>query len=80
MTAKETEFIVTFDWEDWMGVPGALRVSNHHHSEFYLSSVTLEGVPGQDRIHFVCNSWVFPVRIASERVFFSNQVMCFLII
>ncbi|CBI26229.3 unnamed protein product, partial [Vitis vinifera] len=73
ITARETEFAVTFDWEEGMGVPGALRVSNHHHSEFYLSSVTLEDVPGQGRIHFVCNSWVFPVRYTNERVFFSNK-------
>ena len=75
MTARETEFEVTFDWEEEMGVPGAIRVINRHHSEFYLSSVTLEDVPGHGRIHFVCNSWVYPVRYENERVFFSNKVM-----
>ncbi|XP_065863329.1 linoleate 9S-lipoxygenase 5-like isoform X2 [Euphorbia lathyris] len=57
-----------------MGEPGALMIRNHHHSQFYLKTVTLEDVPGHGRIHFVCNSWVYPThRYNYDRVFFSNK-------
>ncbi|OMO61205.1 Lipoxygenase [Corchorus capsularis] len=36
--------------------------------------VTLDDVPGHGRIHFVCNSWVYPAhRYKYDRVFFSNK-------
>ncbi|GKV19587.1 hypothetical protein SLEP1_g29824 [Rubroshorea leprosula] len=74
LTAGDTVFSATFDWDESMGVPGAFIIKNHHHSQFYLRSVTLEGVPGQDRIHFVCDSWVYPQhRYKYNRVFFSNK-------
>ena len=80
LTAGETEFTITFDWDDSMGVPGAFVVRNHHHSQFYLKTVTLEDVPGHGRVHFVCNSWVYPAhRYKYNRVFFSNKVIWFLI-
>jgi len=76
LTAGETTFHVTFDWHDSMGVPGAFILKNHHHSQFYLRTVTLD-VPGHGRIHFVCNSWVYPAhRYKYNRVFFSNKVIC----
>ncbi|KAK7831226.1 putative linoleate 9s-lipoxygenase 5 [Quercus suber] len=41
---------------------------------FYLKTVTLEDVPGHGRVHFVCNSWVYPAhRYRYNRVFFSNK-------
>ncbi|WRX22383.1 PLAT/LH2 domain - like 5 [Theobroma cacao] len=74
LTAGETTFSVTFDWDESMGVPGAFIIKNHHHSQFYLRTVTLEDVPGHGRIHFVCNSWVYPAhRYKYDRVFFSNK-------
>ncbi|TXG72010.1 hypothetical protein EZV62_000589 [Acer yangbiense] len=73
-TAGETVFSITFEWDEAMGVPGAFVVKNHHHSQFYLKTVTLEDVPGHGRIHFVCNSWVYPThRYKYDRVFFSNK-------
>ncbi|KVH93590.1 Lipase/lipooxygenase, PLAT/LH2 [Cynara cardunculus var. scolymus] len=42
MAAGEVSFSVTFDWEESMGAPGGLMVKNHHHSQFYLKTVTLE--------------------------------------
>ncbi|KAK3190024.1 hypothetical protein Dsin_029585 [Dipteronia sinensis] len=73
-TAGETVFSITFEWDEAMGVPGALIVKNHHHSQFYLKTVTLEDVPRHGRIHFVCNSWVYPThRYMYDRVFFSNK-------
>ncbi|KAG8636713.1 probable linoleate 9S-lipoxygenase 5 [Manihot esculenta] len=74
ITAGETEFDVSFDWDESMGVPGAFIIKNHHHSQFYLKTVTLDDVPGHGRLHFVCNSWVYPThRYKYHRVFFSNK-------
>ncbi|KAF5463410.1 hypothetical protein F2P56_019327 [Juglans regia] len=74
LTASESVFKVTFDWDNEIGVPGALLVRNNHHSEFYLKSVTLEDVPGQGQIHFVCNSWVYPAdKYKKDRIFFTNK-------
>lgn len=78
ITAGETEFDVSFDWDESMGVPGAFIIKNHHHSQFYLKTVTLDDVPGHGRLHFVCNSWVYPThRYKYHRVFFSNKVIQF---
>ncbi|XP_061972046.1 probable linoleate 9S-lipoxygenase 5 [Populus nigra] len=74
LTAGESAFKVTFDWDEEIGVPGAFLIRNNHHSEFYLKTVTLEDVPGQGRVHFVCNSWIYPTkRYNYDRVFFTNQ-------
>jgi hypothetical protein len=76
LIAGETEFKVTFDWDEEIGVPVALLIRNNHHSEFYLKTVTLEDVPGQGRVHFVCNSWIYPAkRYNYDRVFFTNKVI-----
>lgn len=72
--AGETSFSVTFEWEESMGVPGALLIQNNHHSQFYLKTVTLDNVPGHGTIRFVCNSWVYPAhRYNYNRVFFVNK-------
>ncbi|KAK2997621.1 hypothetical protein RJ639_026247 [Escallonia herrerae] len=70
----EAAFNISFDWEKSMGVPGAFIIKNHHHSQFYLKTLTLEDVPGHDRVHFVCNSWVYPAhRYKNDRIFFANK-------
>ncbi|XP_057992070.1 probable linoleate 9S-lipoxygenase 5 [Hevea brasiliensis] len=74
ITAGEIEFDINFDWDESLGVPGAFIIRNHHHSQFYLKTVTIEDVPGHGREHFVCNSWVYPThRYKYDRVFFSNK-------
>ncbi|VVA12680.1 PREDICTED: linoleate 9S-lipoxygenase [Prunus dulcis] len=74
LTAGECTFEVTFDWDEEIGVPGAFIIRNDHHSEFYLKTLTLEDVPGEGRIHFVCNSWVYPAKnYKKDRVFFANK-------
>ncbi|XP_050274139.1 probable linoleate 9S-lipoxygenase 5 isoform X2 [Quercus robur] len=74
LVAGESAFKVTFDWDNEIGVPGAFLIQNNHHSEFYLKSLTLEDVPGQGQVHFVCNSWVYPAdKYGKDRVFFSNK-------
>jgi linoleate 9S-lipoxygenase len=71
LTAGESAFKITFDWDHKIGVPGALTIRNNHHSEFYLKSVTLEDVPGHGRILFVCNSW-FTLLINTRKIAFSS--------
>ncbi|KAL6340905.1 hypothetical protein AAG906_032016 [Vitis piasezkii] len=74
LTRQESAFKVTFDWDEQIGEPGAFIIRNNHHSEFYLRTLTLEDVPGCGRIHFVCNSWVYPAEhYKTDRVFFTNQ-------
>ncbi|KAL0414547.1 UNVERIFIED_CONTAM: putative linoleate 9S-lipoxygenase 5 [Sesamum radiatum] len=75
LTAEaEAKFDVSFNWDESLGVPGAFIVRNHHHSQFYLKTVTLEDVPGHGQVNFVCNSWVYPAhRYKYDRVFFTNQ-------
>ncbi|KAL0348840.1 UNVERIFIED_CONTAM: Linoleate 9S-lipoxygenase 5 [Sesamum angustifolium] len=70
----EATFDVSFTWDESLGVPGAFLVRNHHHSQFYLKTLTLEDVPGHGQVHFVCNSWVYPThRYKYDRVFFTNK-------
>ncbi|KAJ0080261.1 hypothetical protein Patl1_22617 [Pistacia atlantica] len=74
LLAGESAFNVTFDWNEEIGVPGAFIIKNNHHSEFYLKSLTLEDVPNEGRVHFVCNSWVYPAKhYKKDRVFFTNK-------
>jgi linoleate 9S-lipoxygenase len=71
----ESAFKVTFDWDEEIGTPGAFLIRNNHDNEFYLKSLTLNGVPGQDVIYFVCNSWIYPAKkYENVRIFFSNKV------
>ena len=76
LTPGDSAYKVTFDYEEEIGVPGAFIIKNSHHSEFYLKTLTLEDVPGHGgRLHFVCNSWVYPSsKYHTDRVFFTNQV------
>ncbi|XP_020211492.1 probable linoleate 9S-lipoxygenase 5 [Cajanus cajan] len=74
LTAGESAFSVTFDWDEDIGTPGAFLIRNDHHSEFYLKTLTLENVPGHSDIHFICNSWVYPAhKYKTDRIFFSNK-------
>ncbi|VVA33122.1 PREDICTED: linoleate 9S-lipoxygenase [Prunus dulcis] len=74
LTAGDSAFDITFDWDEEIGVPGAFIIRNDHHSEFYLKTLTLEDVPGEGRIHFVCNSWVYPAdKYKKDRIFFTNK-------
>lgn len=66
---------VVFDWDENIGPIGAFLIKNYHYSEFYLKTLTLEDVPEHGRIHFICNSWVYPVkRYNYDRIFFTNKV------
>ncbi|XP_009344082.3 probable linoleate 9S-lipoxygenase 5 [Pyrus x bretschneideri] len=74
LSAGETSFTISLDWDESHGVPGALLIRNHHHSQFYLKTITLEDVPEHGQLHFVCNSWVYPAhRYKYNRIFFPNK-------
>ncbi|KAJ4968402.1 hypothetical protein NE237_015103 [Protea cynaroides] len=74
LTDGTSTYTVTFNWDEAMGIPGAFIIKNMHHDQFYLQTVTLEDVPRKGRVHFVCNSWVYPShRYNYNRVFFANQ-------
>ncbi|KAL5218393.1 hypothetical protein ABZP36_019077 [Zizania latifolia] len=76
VTAGESKFRVTFDWEvEKLGVPGAVIVKNNHSNEFFLKTITLDDVPGRaGPVVFVANSWVYPAnKYRYNRVFFSND-------
>ena len=71
----ESAFQVSFEYEESVGVPGAIIVTNHHTDEFFLKSITLEDYPGQGTMHFDCQSWVYPfAKYDYERIFFLNKV------
>ncbi|XP_009787604.2 linoleate 9S-lipoxygenase 6 [Nicotiana tabacum] len=74
LTAGESAYGVTFDWDEEFGLPGAFIIKNLHFTEFFLKSVTLEDVPNHGKVHFVCNSWVYPAnKYKSDRIFFANK-------
>ncbi|CAL9056132.1 unnamed protein product, partial [Musa banksii] len=69
----ESRFSVTFQWEENKGIPGAVIVKNKHATQFFLKTLALDNFPGKGRIHFVCNSWVYPANnYRYDRIFFAN--------
>ncbi|XWS64537.1 hypothetical protein CRYUN_Cryun05aG0012600 [Craigia yunnanensis] len=74
LAGGDTLYMVSFEWDVELGTPGAIIIRNNHAAEFYLKTITLEQVPGEGRIHFLCNSWVYPDKqYKKPRVFFSNK-------
>ncbi|KAL5218107.1 hypothetical protein ABZP36_018791 [Zizania latifolia] len=70
----ESVFRVAFEWDESQGIPGAVIVTNSNRSEFFLKTLTLEGVPGKGTVVFVANSWIYPAdNYNYERVFFAND-------
>ncbi|XP_024542113.1 linoleate 13S-lipoxygenase 3-1, chloroplastic-like [Selaginella moellendorffii] len=63
------EFII----EDQFGKPGAILVANRHKAEFFLETISLQGLK-TGLISFSCYSWVHSQENeVSQRVFFSNE-------
>ncbi|KAL5160229.1 Seed linoleate 9S-lipoxygenase [Glycine soja] len=66
---------IHFEWDANFGIPGAIYIRNYTYDEFFLVSVTLEDIPNQGTIHFVCNSWVYNFKDydKKDRIFFANK-------
>ncbi|KAF5199345.1 Lipoxygenase [Thalictrum thalictroides] len=74
IAAGECIFKLTLEWDEDIGFPGAFIIRNFHRNEFFLKTVTLEDVPGVGRVHYICNSWVYPTnKYKYHRIFFANQ-------
>ncbi|KAK4419555.1 putative lipoxygenase 6 [Sesamum alatum] len=60
---------VNFKIDPNFGLPGAIYLRSQHRDEFFLMSVTVEGI-----VRFACRSWIQPVKVGSEmRVFFCDK-------
>ncbi|KAI3755015.1 hypothetical protein L1987_54808 [Smallanthus sonchifolius] len=71
---EESTYEVKFEWNEEIGLPGAVFVKNNHHNELFFKTIAIKDVPGHGQVHFVCNSWVYPSkRYEKDRVFFSNK-------
>lgn len=69
---------ITFHLDLEFGVPGAIVMKNGNKNEFFLKFVSLE-VSEDRKIHFDCNSWVYPVKKTNaNRLFFCNTVSALL--
>ena len=79
--AGESVFRVAFEWDESQGIPGAVVVTYSNRSEFFLKTLTLDGVPGKVTVVFVANSWIYPAdNYQYERVFFANDVSPLLVL
>jgi linoleate 9S-lipoxygenase len=71
----QNTYDVHFKWDSEMGIPGAFYIENFMLGEFFLISLTLEDIPNQGDINFVCNSWIYNTRkYTTPRIFFANKV------
>ncbi|KAJ3672963.1 hypothetical protein LUZ60_006337 [Juncus effusus] len=66
---------IKFEWDENDGIPGAVIVKNNHPCEFLLKTLTIDCTTlGKGNVHFVCNSWVYPVsKYKYDRIFFAND-------
>ncbi|KAG5016113.1 hypothetical protein JHK85_022249 [Glycine max] len=72
--AGQSAFNINFKWDSDMGIPGAFIITNHMNVEFFLVSLTLEDIPNQGTMNFVCNSWVYNYEdYKQNRIFFVNE-------
>ncbi|KAJ7552095.1 hypothetical protein O6H91_06G101700 [Diphasiastrum complanatum] len=74
VSADRVKYVTQLIVNENFGKPGAIVVVNKHQSEFFLESVTVEGLKSGS-VYFPCYSWVQPLKDgALKRVFFSNEV------
>jgi len=76
--AERVNYMAEFVVDSNFGVPGAILVTNKHQKEFFLESITLEGL-ACGPVHFPCNSWVQSSKDLplGKRIFFHNKVIKF---
>ena len=76
--AGQSAFTIHFEWDADMGIPGAFLIKNYMQVELFLVSLTLEDIPNQGSMHFVCNSWVYNSKVyEKDRIFFASEVKLF---
>lgn len=73
LSTGESKLKVFFEWDESQGIPGAVIVKNNHPCEFFLKHLTIKGLPEKGRVHFVCNSWIYP-KYSYDRIFFTNDI------
>ncbi|PIM98369.1 Linoleate 13S-lipoxygenase [Handroanthus impetiginosus] len=67
--ADHQTYKVNFKIHPKFGVPGAIYVCNQNEEEFFLMSVSVEGI-----VNFACRSWIQPAKVAFERrIFFCDK-------
>ncbi|OIW11833.1 hypothetical protein TanjilG_14645 [Lupinus angustifolius] len=72
--AKQDAYTIHFEWDNDFGIPGAFYIKNFTQSEFFLVNLTLEDIPNQGTIHFLCNSWVYNSKLyETNGIFFANK-------
>ncbi|KAL0419585.1 UNVERIFIED_CONTAM: Linoleate 13S-lipoxygenase 3-1, chloroplastic [Sesamum radiatum] len=59
--AEHRTYEVNFKIDPNFGLPGAIYVHSRHQDEFFLMSVSVEGI-----VHFACRSWIQPLTVDSE--------------
>ncbi|KAM3390866.1 hypothetical protein ACQJBY_012471 [Aegilops geniculata] len=69
ISSGETELDVELLWDDALGAPGAVLVTNQSDFPVYLKLLSLSS----PAVHFVCNGWVYPVGKHPYRLFFTND-------
>lgn len=69
ISSGETELDVELLWDEALGAPGALLVTNQSDFPVYLELLSLSS----PAVHFVCNGWVYPVGKHPYRLFFTND-------
>ncbi|XP_048559689.1 seed linoleate 9S-lipoxygenase-3-like isoform X1 [Triticum urartu] len=69
ISSGETEVDVELLWDEALGAPGAVLVTNNSGFPVYLKLLSLSS----PAVHFVCNGWVYPVGKHPYRLFFTND-------
>ncbi|KAJ3683174.1 hypothetical protein LUZ60_013401 [Juncus effusus] len=70
--SKTFTYHVTFHLNSEFGAPGALVLKNGNKNDFFLKFISLQ-VSDDRKIHFDCNSWIYPVKKTQlDRIFFAN--------
>nr|BAJ90467.1 predicted protein [Hordeum vulgare subsp. vulgare] len=69
ISSGETELDVELLWDEALGAPGALLVTNNSDFPVYLQLLSLSSPD----VHFLCNGWVYPVDKHPYRLFFTND-------
>ncbi|XBI95979.1 hypothetical protein VPH35_032337 [Triticum aestivum] len=69
ISSGETELDVELLWDEALGAPGAVLVTNNSDFPVYLQLLSLSS----PAVNFVCNGWVYPVGKHPYRLFFTND-------